>query len=76
MAEDVKPRLESALNTLLNITEKSGKLRKDLKLDIVDSANILRSIFINFTNSIAEQTTKLNQLVGELKCVVCVCVGV
>ena len=31
MADDVKPRLESAMNKLLSITEKSGNLRKDLK---------------------------------------------
>ena len=37
MADDVKPRLESAFNKLLSITAKSGNLRKDLKQDIVDS---------------------------------------
>jgi 4-aminobutyrate aminotransferase-like enzyme len=39
MADEVKSQLESALNTLLSITEKSGNLQKDLKQDIVDSVN-------------------------------------
>ena len=51
---------------LLNITKKSGNLRKDLKHDIVDSVSTLRSIFVNLRNSVEEQTTKINQLVGEL----------
>jgi hypothetical protein len=59
-------RLESAFNTLLNITEKSGNLRKDLKQDIVDSLSILRNIFVNLRNSGDEQTMKINQLKGEL----------
>ena len=66
MADDVKPCLESVFNKLLNITEKSSNLRKDLKQDIVDSVSILRSIFVNLRNSVEEQTTKINQLVGEL----------
>jgi hypothetical protein len=50
---------------LLNITEKSGNLRKDLKQDIVDSVSILRNIFVNLKNS-EEHVTKTNQLKGEL----------
>jgi Lhr-like helicase len=66
MADNVKPWLESALSKLLNITERSGNLRKDLKQDIADSVSILRCIFVNLRNSAEEQTTKLNQMVGEL----------
>jgi len=66
MADDVNPRLEGAFNKLLNITKKSGYLREDLKQDNVDSVSNLRSIFVNLRNSVEEQTTKINQLVGEL----------
>ena len=66
MADDVKSRLESALKTLLDITEKSGNLRKDLKQDIVDSVSTLRNIFINLRNSGEEKTKKINQLLGDL----------
>ena len=51
MADDVKTRLDSALNKLLTITKKSGNLRKDLKQDIVESVSILRNIFVNLKNS-------------------------
>jgi len=51
MADDVKSQLESALNTLLQIMENSGNLRKDLKQDVVDSVSMLRNIFINLKNS-------------------------
>ena len=56
----------SALETLLNITEKSGTLRKDLKQGIVDSVSILRNIFVNLKNSEEEQNIKINQPVDEL----------
>ena len=67
MADDVRSRLESALKTLLDIKEKSGNLRKDLKQDIVDSVSTLRNIFVNLRNSGEEKTKKINQLLGELK---------
>jgi hypothetical protein len=60
MADDDNSQFESALKTLLDITEKSGNLRKDLKQDIVDSVSILRNIFVNLKNSGEEQTTKIN----------------
>ena len=64
MADDVNP--QSALKTLLNMTDKSGNLRKDLKQDIVDSVSILKNIFVNLKNSGEEQTIKINQLEGKL----------
>ena len=66
MADDITTWLDSALNKLLSITEKSGNLRKVLKQDIVDSVSILRNIFVNLRNSGEEQKMKRNQLVGEL----------
>jgi hypothetical protein len=46
MADEADLQLESALNSLLKITEISGNLRKDLKKDIMDSVSILKSIFM------------------------------
>jgi hypothetical protein len=60
-------QLESALSTLLSITEKSGNLRKDLKRDIVDSVSTLRKIFVNLNNSVVEQMAKIGQLVNDVK---------
>ena len=66
MADSEKSQLESALNTLLNITEKSGNLRRDLQQDIVQSVSTLRNIFANLKNKEEEHTTRINQLEGEL----------
>ena len=66
MADEVDLQFESALNSLLNITEKSGNLRKDLKQDIVDSVSILRCIFTNLKNSADEHIVQITQLEGEV----------
>jgi hypothetical protein len=66
MADEVDLQLESALSTLLNITEMSGNLRKDLKQDIVDSVSILRSIFANLKNSAEEHVAQITQLEREV----------
>ena len=50
MADEDKSQLEGALNTLLQVTEKSSNLRKDLKQDMVESVSTLRSIFSNLKN--------------------------
>ena len=67
MADDTNLQLESALSTLLSITEKSGNLRKDLKQDIVQSVSTLRNIFVNLKNSAEEQMTKISLLESEVK---------
>jgi uncharacterized protein YaiI (UPF0178 family) len=51
MADTVKTLVESALNKLLEITEKSGYLRRDFRKDIIDSVSTLRSIFLNLRTS-------------------------
>jgi len=66
MADEVDLQLESAFSTLLNITETSGNLRKDLKQDIVDSVSILRSIFANLKNSAEEHNVQITQLEREV----------
>jgi hypothetical protein len=66
MADSEKSQLESVLNTLLNITEKSGNLRKDLRQDIVQTVSTLCNIFVNLKNKEGEYTTRILQLEGEL----------
>jgi signal transduction histidine kinase len=67
MADEADLQLESALNSLLKITEISGNLRKDLKKDIVDSISILRSIFVNLKNSAEENSVHIARLESEVK---------
>jgi hypothetical protein len=62
MADDDKSQLEGALNTLIQITEKSGNLRKDLKQDIVESVSTLRNIFINLKNRREEHNDEIDRL--------------
>jgi hypothetical protein len=66
MADEDDQQFESALNLLLNITEVSGNLRKDLRKDIVDSVSILRSIFVNLKNSVGEHIAQITQLESEV----------
>ena len=61
MADEVNQQLESALDTLGSITEKSGNLR------IVDSVSTLRNIFVNLKNSAEEQMAKIDHLESEVK---------
>ena len=65
MANSEKSQSESALNTLLNITEKRGNLRKDLRQDIVQTVSTIRNIFVNLKN-MEEEYTSILQLEGEL----------
>jgi hypothetical protein len=44
MADEESQRAECVFKTLVNITEKSGKLRKDLKNDILESVSILGKV--------------------------------
>ena len=59
MADEANLQLESALNTLFSITDKSGNLRKDLKRNIDDSVSTLRNIFVNLKNSAEERIGKI-----------------
>jgi len=47
MARDLEDVFETSLNTLLEVTEKSGNLRKDLRDDIMKSVSSLRGIQYN-----------------------------
>jgi hypothetical protein len=66
MADDDNSQSEGTLNTLLQITEKSGNLRKDFKQDVVESVSTLRSIFINLKNGGEEQNKEIYRLGFEL----------
>jgi hypothetical protein len=51
---------------LLHITERSGKLRKDQKQDIIETVSTLRNIFMNIMNTGEEQNKEINRLGSEL----------
>ena len=67
MADDVEVRVESALNSLLNVTEKSGNLRNDLRKDIFNSVSELRKVFCKLKKEVEEKNDKIKKLEQEVK---------
>jgi hypothetical protein len=45
MADDVSQKIENALNTIVNLTDKSGNLKKELKTSIHETVSNLRKLF-------------------------------
>ena len=62
IARDLEDVLETSLNTLLKITEKSGNLRKDLRDDIMKSVSSLRGVYITIMDDLKEKTRKVENL--------------
>ncbi|PSN32786.1 hypothetical protein C0J52_25742 [Blattella germanica] len=69
MADEADVMLESALERLLSVTEISGKLRKDVKLDICESVSTVRNIFFGLKNELSNSTSKISKLENEVKVV-------
>jgi len=70
MADDVNQRIEDALEKLVNITEKSGNLRKGFKQDILVSVSTLRkeiSIMKMQLKSAEDEQKKLREEVKNAK---------
>ena len=52
-------RVESALNSLLKVTEKSGNLQNDLRKDIFNSVSELRKMFPKLKKKVVEKNHKI-----------------
>lgn len=65
MADDVDQIIESAFETLLNVTEESKNLRHDLKQDIVKAVSKLRSAISKMKNGLTQKDNDLNKLRAE-----------
>jgi hypothetical protein len=63
----VEVRVESALNSLLNVTERSGNLRNDLRKYIFNSVNELRKVFYKLKKEVEEKNDKITKLEQEVK---------
>jgi hypothetical protein len=61
MARDLTDAIETSLKTLLEVTEKSGYLRKDLRDDIMKSVSSLRGVY-NTIMANLEEKTKIENL--------------
>jgi len=59
MARDLADVFETSLQTLLEVTEKSGNLRKDRRVNIVKSVSTLRGVYNTIMVNLEEKTRKI-----------------
>jgi len=59
MVRDLEHVFETSLNTLLEVTVKSGNLRKRLRDDIMKSVSSLRSVYNTIMTDLEENTMKI-----------------
>jgi hypothetical protein len=64
MADDEDRQVEKAYDKLVNIPDKSGNLKRDLRLDILESVSILRKVFAKMKTQI-ENKSKENKILSE-----------
>jgi regulator of replication initiation timing len=67
MADEESQRVECVFKTLVNITEKSGNLRKDLRNDILESISTLRKVFSNLKTQLDITSDENKKLKVEVK---------
>jgi len=60
MADDVSLGIDNALNKIVNTTDQSGNMRKDLKKTIFEVVSTLRNLF-NTMKGMHDETTRLNK---------------
>jgi len=63
---DLQDVFETSLNTLLEVTEKSGNLRKDLRDDIMKSVSSLRGVYHTIMANL-EEKTRIENLDSQMK---------
>ena len=67
MARDFEDVFETSLQTLLEVTEKSGNLRKDLRDDIMKSVSSRRGVYNTVMANLEEKARKLGSLECRMK---------
>jgi len=66
-ARDLEDISETSLNTLLEVTEESGNLRKDLRDDTTKSVSSLRGVYNTIMANLEEKTRKIENLECQMK---------
>jgi hypothetical protein len=67
MARDLADAFETSLKTPLEVTEKSGNLRKDLRDDIMKSVSSLTGVYNTIMANLEEKTRKIKNLECQMK---------
>jgi len=62
MADDESDAIENALNTVVITLEKSVKMKKELKLTILDAVSTLRNLFVKLKTNSETKTSKIREL--------------
>ena len=66
MADDVHEGIENALNTIVNTTERSGNMKKELKHTIYENVSTLRKLFA----TLKDTNDSNNRAISELEMLV------
>jgi hypothetical protein len=64
MADEASQSIEDALNIIVNTTDQSGNLRKDLKKTIYDTVSTLRNLFHNM-KELLDERNRQNKLLEK-----------
>jgi hypothetical protein len=56
MADDVSQRIEDALNLIVNLTDKSGNIKKELKESVHEAVSNLRNLIFALKSNLLEKT--------------------
>jgi hypothetical protein len=67
MADDMSQQIENALNTIVNLTEKSGNLKKELNNSINETVSNLRKLIFTLKSNLLEKTEGSNTTRNEVK---------
>jgi hypothetical protein len=67
MADEVTRSIEDALNKIVNTTDQSGNMRKELKKNIYETVSTLRNLFNKMKLTIEEGTRQKSQTEKEIK---------
>ena len=66
MADDEGDAIEKALNTVVITLEKRVKMKKELKLTILDTVSTLSNLFVKLKTNSEMKTSKIRELEAEV----------
>ena len=69
MADEVSQDIENALNKIVNTTDQSGNMRKELKKTIFETVSTLKNLFTKMKEMCDERTRQNKQFENEINTV-------
>jgi len=67
MADDVIVQIDNALNAIVNVTDKSGNLKKELKYEIHETLSQLRELVVALESNLQETKEANQKMTLEVK---------